>query len=62
VLQVTLLHLYVGQRWAYPDDTPDRAEVKGRMDELYERIRSVCHTLGYALVDGRTYQEPGTRP
>src|SRR5207245_2431251 len=24
VLQVTVLHLYLGQRWAYPDRTTDR--------------------------------------
>jgi len=29
------------------------------MDELYDRVRSVCQTLGYALVDGISYQVPG---
>jgi hypothetical protein len=59
VLQVTALHLYVGQRWAYPDGTSDQAEVKARVDQLYERIRGLCQTLGYVLVDGSVYQEPG---
>ena len=62
VLQVTVLHLYLGQRWAYPDATPDRAEVQARIDQLYDRIRGVCQTLGYTLVDGSAYQEPGARP
>ena len=61
VLQVTVLHLYVGQRWAYTDDTPDRAQVRVRIDELYDRVRSTCESLGYTLVDGSTYQEPGAR-
>ena len=59
VLQVTTLHLYLGQRWAYPDATPDRAEVQARIDQLYDRIRGVCQNLGYILVDGSTYQVPG---
>jgi hypothetical protein len=62
VLQVTALHLYLGERWAYPDATPDRAEVKARIDELYDRMRQRCQALGYALVDGSAYQEPGTQP
>ena len=62
VLQVTTLHLYLGQRWAYADATPDRAEVQARIDQLYDRMRDVCQTLGYTLVDGSTYQEPGVQP
>ena len=59
VLQVTTLHLYLGQRWAYPDATPDRAEVQARIDQLYDRVRGACQSLGYTLVDGSTYQVPG---
>jgi hypothetical protein len=59
VLQVTALHLYVGQRWAYPDGTSDQAEVKARVDQLYERIRGLCQTRGYVLVDGSLYLESG---
>ena len=62
VLQVTALHLYLGERWAYPDATPDRAEVKARIEELYDRMRERCQALGYALVDGSAYQQPGTQP
>jgi len=58
VLQIVTLHLYLGQRWIYADRTPDRAEVQARVDELYERIRTASETLGLALVDGSTYQEP----
>ena len=61
VLQVTTLHLYLGQRWAYPDATPDRAEVQARIDQLYDRIRGACQSLGYTLVDGSTYQAPGAQ-
>jgi hypothetical protein len=61
VLQVTTLHLYLGQRWAYPDATPDRAEVQARIDQLYDRIRGACQSLGYTLVDGSTYQVPGAQ-
>ena len=61
VLQATALHLYLGERWAYPDATPDRAEVKARTDELYDRMRDCCQALGYVLVDGSAYQEPGTQ-
>jgi hypothetical protein len=61
VLQVTILHLYLGQRWVYADATPDRAEVQARIDQLYDRIRGVCQTLGYSLVDGSTYQEPAAQ-
>ena len=61
VLQVTVLHLHVGNRWIYPDSTPDRARVKARIDELYDRIRGICQALDYTLVDGSTYQEPGAR-
>ena len=59
VLQVTTLHLYLGQQWPYPDATPDRAEVQARIDQLYDRIRSAYQSLGYTLVDGSTYQVPG---
>jgi hypothetical protein len=62
VLQVSVLHLYLGQRWAYADQTPDRAEVKVRLDEVYDRVRERCATLGYALVDGSTYLQPGAQP
>lgn len=62
VLQLVVLHLYLGQRWIYADNTPDRAEVRARIDELYERIRSVCQALELALVDGSTYQEPTPQP
>ena len=58
VLHVITLHLYVGQRWMYADQTPDRAEVRARIDELYDRIRTTCDTLGLTLVDGSAYQEP----
>jgi hypothetical protein len=61
VLQVTTLHLYLGQRWAYSDATPDRAEVQARIDQLYDRVRGACQSLGYTLVDGSTYQEPGAQ-
>ena len=62
VLQVTALHLYLGERWAYPDATPDRADVRARTDQLYERMRERCQALGYMLVDGSAYQEPGIQP
>jgi hypothetical protein len=62
VLQVTALHLYLGQRWAYPDPTPDRTEVTARVDQLYDRMRERCQALGYALVDGSAYEEPGAQP
>ena len=62
VLQLTMLHLFLGQRWAYADAMPDRAEVQARIDQLYDRIRDVCQRLGYTLVDGSTYQEPGAQP
>ena len=58
LLQVIALHLYLGQRWSYPDDTPDRAEVRARVDQLHERIRDVCHWHDLELVDGSVYQEP----
>ena len=61
VLQLTVLHLYLGQRWANADDTHERAEVRSRIDELYDRVRSTCESLGYTLVDGSAYQEPGAR-
>ena len=56
VLQVVALHLYLGQRWRYADETPDRTEVKRRVDQVYERVRATCETLGLALADGSTYQ------
>ena len=62
VLQLVVLHLYLGQRWIYADDTPDRAEVRARVDELYERMRSVCLRLDLTLVDGSAYQEPTATP
>ena len=62
VLHLVVLHLYLGQRWIYPDNTPDRAEVRARIDELYERIRSVCLRLDLTLVDGSAYQEPTATP
>lgn len=58
LLQVIALHLYLGQRWSYPDDPPDRAEVRARVDQLCERIRDVCHWHDLELVDGSGYQEP----
>jgi hypothetical protein len=58
VLQIVTLHLYLGQRWIYADQTPDRTEVRARVDELYERIRTASETLGLTLVDGCTCQEP----
>jgi hypothetical protein len=61
VLQIVALHLYLGQRWAYAEPTPDRAEVTARVDRLYDRLRECCQMLGYALVDGSAYQEPGTQ-
>jgi hypothetical protein len=61
VLQVIVLHLDLGQRWAYADTTEDRAEVRPRIDRLYDRIRDACQTHGYVLVDGSTYQEIGAR-
>ncbi len=62
LLQVTVLHLYLGQRWVYPDETPDRAEVRRRIDDFYDRIRSVCETLDVALVDGSAYEPASTQP
>jgi hypothetical protein len=62
VLHLTVLHLYLGQRWIYNDNTPDRAEVRARIDELYERIRNVCQILELALVDGSVYQGPAAQP
>jgi hypothetical protein len=62
VLHVTVLHLYLGDRWMYADDTPDRAEVRRRIDQLYERIRSVCQRLDLELVDGSAYHEPTVQP
>lgn len=62
LLQVIVLHLHVGQRWIYADATPDRAEVRTRIDELYDRIREVCQTHGLLLVDGSAYQEPASQP
>lgn len=62
VLHVTVLHLYLGQRWIYADETPYRAEVRARVDELYERVRSVCQRLDLTLVDSSAYQEPAARP
>src|SRR6266516_2104789 len=59
VLQVSVLHLDLGQRGAYADTTEDRAEVRARIDWLYDRIRDACQTHGYVLVDGSTYQEIG---
>jgi hypothetical protein len=44
VLQVSALHLYLGQRGAYAGGTPDRADVKTRIDQLYDRVRGLCHT------------------
>ena len=61
VLQVMVLHLDLGQRWAYADCTEDRAEVRARLDGLYNRIRDTCLAPGYVLVDGSTYHEPGAR-
>jgi hypothetical protein len=61
LLQVTVLHLYLGQRWVYADNTPDRAEVRARIDDFYERIRGVCRTLDLELVDGSVYQEPASQ-
>jgi hypothetical protein len=61
VLQVTALHLYLGQRWLYVHASPDRAEVQARIEELYDRVREVCQRLGYTLVDGSTYQQPGAQ-
>ena len=40
VLQVVVLHLDLGQRWSYADSTEDRAEVRARLDGLYNRIRN----------------------
>lgn len=34
VRQVTALHLYLGRRWPYADASPDRDEVKARIDGL----------------------------
>jgi len=62
VLQVTALHLYLGRRWAYADASPDRDEVKARIEGLYDRVRAVCGMLGYTRVDGSTYQESGPQP
>ena len=46
VLQVIVLHLYLGQRWAYTDQTPDRAEVKVRLPlPLDERTRRWAQEL-----------------
>src|SRR5919201_1170736 len=37
LLQVTVLHFYLGQRWIYADNTPDRTEVRARIDEFDDR-------------------------
>ena len=62
VLHLVVLHLYLGQRWSYADNTPDRAEVCARINELYEQIRRVCQELDLTLVDGSAYQEPTAQP
>ena len=43
LLRVIAPHLYLGRRWSSPDDMPDRAEVRARVDQLYERSRDVRH-------------------
>ena len=49
-----------GKGFAYrdPDGHRTSASVKARIDQPYDHIRELCHTRGYDLVDGSTYQEP----
>jgi hypothetical protein len=61
-LHLTVLHLYLGQRWIHATNTPDRAELHARVDERYDRVRSTRQALGLTLVDGSAYQEPTARP
>jgi len=54
----------IPQRYLRTTRHPAAVAVPGAhsFDEVYDRVRERCATLGYALVDGSSYLQPGAQP